>query len=136
MNFEFERRRVPPRMKGSQILNKAKKAKYDEFYSTYGEVDAELSLYPEQIAGLDVFLPFDGPDSAFTHWFLDHPELGCRVRRTESLFPSAAWDEAFSWVRTRHHQPPLLAVHPVLQAARGGRRAVSGDVPAYGGVLC
>lgn len=59
------------------VLNAAKRAKADEFYTQYADIEAEVRAYvahdPGVFRGAVVLLPCDDPDrSEFVRFFLDH----------------------------------------------------------------
>lgn len=60
--------------KHHRYLTGARKAKADEFYTTYDAIDRELSHYRHDLAGRHVICDCnDRPDrSMFVSWVLDH----------------------------------------------------------------
>lgn len=50
-------------MATAQKLNESKKAKYDEFYTLYEDIAAELPLYKEQFRGKRIICPCDWDES-------------------------------------------------------------------------
>lgn len=86
-------------------LNGARTAKRDEFYTLYGTVDAELTLYMDELRGRPIVCPCDDRPSVsmFPRWFMDHmaelgtPRLTCLSYEPDvgSLFetvPAMRWD--------------------------------------------
>ena len=66
-------------MPDTKNLHAAKRAKYDEFYTRYSDIEAEMGSYiefnPEVFKGKTILLPCDDPDrSNFTKYFLDNFE--------------------------------------------------------------
>ena len=59
-------------MKGNSNLHAAKKAKNDEFYTQYEDIEKELIHYKDQLKGLSVLCPCDTEESNFTKFFADH----------------------------------------------------------------
>lgn len=55
-------------------LNKAKKAKYDEFYTTTKMVETELQHYWDVLENKTVYCPCDDENSAFTKYFIQNFE--------------------------------------------------------------
>ena len=53
-------------------LNKAKKAKNDEFYTRYEDIEAEVMEYKEQFQDKMVYLPCDGLKSEFWSFFINN----------------------------------------------------------------
>ena len=53
-------------------LHKAKKAKNDEFYTRYEDIEKELIHYKDQLQGKIVYCPCDTPESNFVKFFTDH----------------------------------------------------------------
>jgi len=60
-------------------LHKAKKAKKDEFYTQYEDIEKELVHYKDQFKGMVVYCNCDSPDSNFVKYFTDNfEELGLK----------------------------------------------------------
>lgn len=62
-------------------MNKAKRAKDDEFYTLYEDVEKEMSAYlewnPDLFEGKTILMPCDNPEtSQFARYFIEHPEFG------------------------------------------------------------
>ena len=55
-------------------LNKAKKAKTDEFYTRYEDIEAEVMEYKEQFKDKIVYLPCDSLKSEFWSFFINNFE--------------------------------------------------------------
>ena len=55
----------------TNLIN-AKKAKNDEFYTLYEDVEAELMNYKEYFKDKVIYLPCDTADSAFWQFFMNH----------------------------------------------------------------
>jgi hypothetical protein len=53
-------------------LRNAKKAKNDEFYTRYEDVEAEVMNYKDQLNGKIIYLPCDSEESAFWKFFVDN----------------------------------------------------------------
>lgn len=53
-------------------LHKAKKAKNDEFYTRYEDIEKEVSYYKDKLEGLWVYCPCDAEWSNFWKFFLEH----------------------------------------------------------------
>lgn len=51
-------------------LNRAKVVKDDEFYTTYGDIEAELPYYSREFAGKIVYCNTDNVESQFVQYFL------------------------------------------------------------------
>ena len=63
----------------NEKLSEAKKAKYDEFYTQYRDIETEMSAYldynPEVFKGKTILLPCDDPEwSNFTKFFAQNFE--------------------------------------------------------------
>lgn len=68
-----------PAARGNSKLHKAKDAKNDEFYTQYGDIQAEIERYldynPDTFRGKTVLLPCDDPEwSNFTKYFSENFE--------------------------------------------------------------
>lgn len=62
----------------TNLIN-AKKAKNDEFYTMYEDVEAELMNYKEYFKDKVIYLPCDTADSAFWQFFMNHAaDLGVK----------------------------------------------------------
>lgn len=76
-------------------LNAAKKAKNDEFYTQYEDIETEVNAYlefdPDTFCGKTVLLPCDDPEwSKFTRFFAENFErLGLRKLVSTSYAPNA-----------------------------------------------
>ena len=76
-------------------LNSAKKARNDEFYTQYADIEREVEAYleydPDVFRGRTVLLPCDDPErSNFTKFFLDRfDELGIRKLVSTCIDPQA-----------------------------------------------
>ena len=55
-------------------LNKAKKAKNDEFYTRYEDIEIEVMEYKEQFKDKIVYLPCDSLKSEFWSFFINNFE--------------------------------------------------------------
>ena len=55
-------------------LNKAKKAKNDEFYTRYEDIEVEVMEYKEQFQDKIVYLPCDSFKSEFWSFFINNFE--------------------------------------------------------------
>lgn len=64
----------------NENLHKAKKAKNDEFYTMYEDIEKEMVHYTEHLKGKWVYSPFDDyRKSNFVKYFTDHfKDLGLR----------------------------------------------------------
>lgn len=61
--------------KTSEKLNKAKKAKNDEFYTQYSDIEKELEHYDkDKFIDKVIYLPCDRPESNFVSYFKEHYE--------------------------------------------------------------
>ena len=59
----------------AEKLNKAKKAKNDEFYTQYSDIEKELEHYnKEKFKDKIIYLPCDRPESNFVAYFKEHYE--------------------------------------------------------------
>lgn len=58
-------------MKNSN-LNQAKRAKNDEFYTQYIDIERECQHYVDQFNGQWIYLPCDTEQSNFWKYFVDH----------------------------------------------------------------
>lgn len=73
-------------MSSKENLDRARKAKRDDFYTKYETVEAELPHYKKHFKNKTVLCNCnDGPESSFTRYFLDHfKELGLKRLVTTS----------------------------------------------------
>lgn len=66
-------------MSNNKNLHKAKKAKNDEFYTRYVDIENEMVHYKDQLKGLWVYCPCDAEWSNFWKFFVDNfDEYGLR----------------------------------------------------------
>ena len=66
-------------MSGNSNLNRAKKAKCDEFYTGYDDIGKEMVHYTEHFRGKVIYCNTDTPRSNFVKYFQDHfDEYGLR----------------------------------------------------------
>ena len=57
----------------AEKLNKAKKAKNDEFYTQYSDIQKELEHYDKaKFEDKVIYLPCDRPESNFVAYFKEH----------------------------------------------------------------
>ena len=54
------------------ILQLARNAKNDEFFTRYEDIEKEVSVYRDHFADKSVYLPCDGETSEFWRYFVDH----------------------------------------------------------------
>lgn len=86
-------------MAGTTALQKAKKAKNDEFYTQYADIQAEINAYleynPDTFRGKTVLLPCDDPEeSNFTRYFAENfSALGLKKLISTSYAPAAKNDK-------------------------------------------
>lgn len=60
-------------------LHKAKKAKNDEFYTLYSDVEAEVMKYKDYLKDKVIYLPCDSEESNFWKFFVDNSDaLGAK----------------------------------------------------------
>lgn len=66
-------------MSDNSNLNRAKKAKYDEFYTRYEDIEKEMAHYTEYFGDKVIYCNTDTPRSNFVRYFADHfDEYGLR----------------------------------------------------------
>ena len=58
--------------KNNSNLHKARKAKNDEFYTRYEDIENECQHYIEHFKGQWIYLPCDDEKSNFWKYFVDH----------------------------------------------------------------
>ena len=102
-------------MADTTALQKAKKAKNDEFYTQYADIQAEVNAYleynPDTFRGKTVLLPCDDPEeSNFTRFFAENfTRLGLKKLISTSYAPEAKKDkygiDLFDWAAGRHLDP-------------------------------
>ena len=82
-------------MAGNLDLHKAKKAKNDEFYTQYEDIQNEMNAYleynPDVFRGKIILLPCDDPEwSNFTKFFAQHFEdFGLKKLISTSYAPAS-----------------------------------------------
>lgn len=59
-------------VKGNKNLHQAKRAKNDEFYTQYKDIEAECQHYIEHFKDQWIYLPCDTEQSNFWKYFVDH----------------------------------------------------------------
>lgn len=98
---------------GNEVLQAAKKAKQDEFYTQWVDIEREMNAYleydPDAFRDKTVLLPCDDPEwSNFTKFFALHfADLGMRKLISTSYAPESNADGAF-------YQPTLFeTVSPI-----------------------
>lgn len=80
-------------MSNNTNLHQAKKAKKDEFYTRYEDIEKELANYTEHFKGKKVYCNCDTPDSAFWRYFLDRfDELGIKRLTATHISKNTKWD--------------------------------------------
>ncbi len=102
-------------MADTTALQKAKKAKNDEFYTQYADIQAEINAYleynPDTFRGKTVLLPCDDPEeSNFTRFFAENfTRLGLKKLISTSYAPAAKKDkyglDLFDWAAGRDLDP-------------------------------
>lgn len=60
------------KMKDNKNLNKAKKAKNDEFFTQYCDIENECKHYVKEFEGQWIYMPCDDEDSNFWKYFTSH----------------------------------------------------------------
>lgn len=67
-------------MKRKERLNEAKKVKYDEFFTLYGDIEEEIPHYKEELRGKIIYLPCDSEKSNFWKYFVNNfKEYGLKL---------------------------------------------------------
>ena len=102
-------------MADTVALQKAKKAKNDEFYTQYADIQAEVNAYlefdPDTFRGKTVLLPCDDPEeSNFTRFFAENfTALGLKKLISTSYAPEAKKAkyglDLFGWAAHRNLDP-------------------------------
>lgn len=59
-------------MSSNRNLHSAKRARNDEFYTRYEDIEKELTHYTDQLEGLYVYMPCDSEESCFWKYFTDN----------------------------------------------------------------
>ena len=83
-------------MAGNESLGAAKSAKFDEFYTRYNDIEAEINAYveydPDVFRGKTILLPCDDPEwSNFTRYFsANFQRFGLKKLISTSYAPAAA----------------------------------------------
>lgn len=125
---------LTPASFGNQALSNAKRAKNDEFYTQWADIEREMNAYleydPDVFRGKTVLLPCDDPEwSNFTKYFALHfATLGLRKLISTSYAPKSNAGGAF-------YQPTLFeTTSPDYSAAksmqRGRLMVLDGDTNA------
>lgn len=92
---------------GNQALSNAKRAKNDEFYTQWSDIEREMNAYleydPDVFRGKTILLPCDDPEwSNFTKFFALHfRDFGLRKLISTSYAPKSNWGGTF-------YQPTLF----------------------------
>lgn len=96
----------------NEKLSEAKKAKYDEFYTQYRDIETEMSAYidynPEVFKGKTILFPCDDPEwSNFTKYFAQNFEkLGLKkIISTSFAFESKTYKEFYQPTLFETSQP-------------------------------
>jgi len=102
-------------MADTSALQKAKKAKNDEFYTQYADIQTEINAYleydPDTFRGKTVLLPCDDPEeSNFTRFFAENfTRLGLKKLISTSYAPNAKKEkyglDLFDWAAGRNLDP-------------------------------
>lgn len=102
-------------MADTAALQKAKKAKNDEFYTQYADIQTEVNAYleynPDTFRGKTVLLPCDDPEeSNFTRFFAENfTALGLKKLISTSYAPNAKKEkyglDLFDWAAGRNLDP-------------------------------
>ncbi len=107
---------------GNRALSNAKRAKNDEFYTQWADIEREINAYleydPDVFRGKTILLPCDDPEwSNFTKFFALHfVEFGLKRLISTSYAPSKNADGAF-------YQPTLFeTANPSYNADKSLRR--------------
>lgn len=113
---------LTPASFGNQALSNAKRAKNDEFYTQWADIEREMNAYleydPDVFRGKTVLLPCDDPEwSNFTKYFALHfATLGLRKLISTSYAPKSNAGGAF-------YQPTLFeTTSPDYSAAKSMQR--------------
>lgn len=93
-----------PLMHKNSTLNRAFKAKKDEFYTQYEDIEKELIYYPGQFAGKHVLCNCDDPfESAFFRYFLlNFEELGLASLKSTCYFSSSLAGQGYPLDTSTH----------------------------------
>lgn len=107
---------------GNQALSNAKRAKNDEFYTQWADIEREMNAYleydPDAFRGKTILLPCDDPEwSNFTKFFALHfRDFGLRKLISTSYAPKSNWGGTF-------YQPTLFeTASPDYSAAKSMKR--------------
>ncbi|MCD7710789.1 MAG: adenine-specific methyltransferase EcoRI family protein [Porphyromonadaceae bacterium] len=92
-------------MAGNKTLSGAKKAKQDEFYTQYNDIQQEVNAYLEYDSDTfrdkTVLLPCDDPDwSKFTRFFMDNFNYFGLKKLISTSYAHASKNVSFNWVPT------------------------------------